>query len=85
MSSLKRGGNKKIIKSLSLLFDLPGMSLDRVAKTSSRPCHDSGWPDTQMEQRPIEGHMNRLKFVKRSMSGRANFDLLRFRVLHHRK
>lgn len=34
---------------------------------------------------PVEGHINRLKFVKRSMYGRANFDLLRFRVLHHRK
>jgi transposase len=33
----------------------------------------------------VEGHINRLKFVKRSMYGRANFDLLRFRVLHHRK
>jgi transposase len=34
---------------------------------------------------PVEGHMNRLKVVKRSMDGRANFDLVRFRVLHHRK
>lgn len=33
----------------------------------------------------VEGHINRLKFVKRSMYGRANFDLLRLRVLHHRK
>lgn len=30
---------------------------------------------------PTEGHVNRLKFVKRSMYGRANFDLLRRRVL----
>jgi transposase len=34
---------------------------------------------------PVEGHINRLKFLKRSMYGRANFDLLRLRVLHHRK
>lgn len=33
----------------------------------------------------VEGHINRLKFVKRSMYGRANFDLLRRRVLPHRK
>ena len=34
----------------------------------------------------VEGHVNRLKFLKRSMYGRANFDLLRLRVLrHHRK
>ena len=30
---------------------------------------------------PIEGHDNRLKFIKRSMYGRSNFDLLRIRVL----
>lgn len=30
---------------------------------------------------PVEGHVNRLKFVKRMMYGRANFDLLRKRVL----
>ena len=33
----------------------------------------------------VEGHVNRLKLLKRSMYGRANFDLLRLRVLHHRK
>jgi Transposase and inactivated derivatives len=33
----------------------------------------------------VEGNVNRLKFLKRSMYGRANFDLLRLRVLHHRK
>ncbi len=30
---------------------------------------------------PVEGHLNRLKLIKRSMYGRANFDLLRQRVL----
>jgi transposase len=29
----------------------------------------------------LEGHINRLKLIKRSMYGRANFDLLRLRVL----
>ena len=29
----------------------------------------------------MEGHVNRLKFIKRMMYGRANFDLLRKRVL----
>lgn len=28
-----------------------------------------------------EGHVNRLKFLKRQMYGRANFDLLRLKVL----
>jgi transposase len=31
---------------------------------------------------PVEGHVNRLKLLKRHMYGRANFDLLRKRVLH---
>ena len=30
---------------------------------------------------PVEGHVNRLKVIKRSMYGRARFDLLRARVL----
>ncbi len=31
---------------------------------------------------PVEGHNNRLKMIKREMFGRANFDLLRSRVLY---
>jgi transposase len=31
---------------------------------------------------PVEGHVNRIKTIKRQMYGRANFDLLRRRVLH---
>jgi transposase len=31
--------------------------------------------------RPVEGHVNRLKLIKRQMYGRANLDLLRIRVL----
>ena len=30
----------------------------------------------------VEGQVNRLKFIKRQMYGRANFDLLKARVLH---
>ena len=30
---------------------------------------------------PVEGHVNRIKTIKRQMYGRANFDLLRLRVL----
>ena len=32
-------------------------------------------------QGPVEGAVNRVKLIKRSMYGRANFDLLRIRVL----
>jgi transposase len=31
---------------------------------------------------PVEGHVNRLKTIKRQMYGRANFDLLKARVLY---
>src|SRR6266536_2956584 len=31
---------------------------------------------------PVEGHVNRLKLIKRSMYGRAEFDLLKLRVLY---
>ena len=34
---------------------------------------------------PLEGHVNRLKRIKRSMYGRAEFDLLTRRVLHQGK
>jgi len=30
----------------------------------------------------VEGQVNRLRLIKRQMYGRANFDLLRLRVLH---
>jgi transposase len=30
----------------------------------------------------VEGHIHRLKLIKRQMYGRASFDLLRLRVLH---
>ncbi len=30
----------------------------------------------------VEGHVNRLKFLKRQMFGRARLDLLRVKVLH---
>nr|WP_261380103.1 transposase [Rhodococcus rhodochrous] len=32
---------------------------------------------------PVEGHVNRIKMLKRQMYGRANFDLLRKRVVHY--
>ena len=32
---------------------------------------------------PTEGHVNRLKFIKRQMYGRASFELLRQKVLQN--
>jgi hypothetical protein len=34
---------------------------------------------------PVEGQVNRLKLIKRSMYGRTKFELLKLRVLHHPK
>lgn len=31
---------------------------------------------------PVEGHINKIKYIKRQMYGRANLDLLRARILH---
>jgi transposase len=31
---------------------------------------------------PVEGHIHRLKLIKRQMYGRAKLDLLRIRLLH---
>jgi transposase len=36
----------------------------------------------QWSNGPVEGHVNRLKMIKRLMYGRANFDLLRYRALY---
>jgi transposase len=60
--------------------DLPGlrpfatsMQRDLAAVTAGLSRHyNSG---------PVEGHVNRIKTIKRQMYGRANFDLLRRRVL----
>jgi transposase len=37
---------------------------------------------THWSNGPVEGHVNRLKLIKRQMYGRANLDLLRRRVLY---
>lgn len=59
----------------SLLRDFAaslGTDLRAVRAAVERP-----WSNGQ-----TEGHVNRLKFVKRSMYGRAGFDLLRERVVN---
>ena len=50
-----------------------GIKQDLVAVTNALSSH---WSNGQ-----TEGQVNRLKFIKRQMYGRANFDLLRRRVL----
>ena len=57
--------------------------LDRFARglTDDRAAVEAGltleWSNGQ-----AEGQVNKLKLLKRSMYGRANFDLLRLRLLH---
>ncbi len=51
-----------------------GLTDDRTAVEASLT---SEWSNGQ-----TEGQVNKLKLLKRSMYGRANFDLLRRRVLH---
>jgi len=38
---------------------------------------------SQWSQGQVEGQVNRLKYLKRQMFGRAKFDLLRARVINH--
>jgi transposase len=38
--------------------------------------------DREWSNGMTEGHVNRLKFLKRQMFGRAHLDLLRVKVLH---
>jgi transposase len=49
-------------------------------------CHDESAFLAALQQSwsngPVEGQVHRLKLIKRSMYGRAGFDLLRLRVLH---
>lgn len=53
-----------------------GLRRDHAAVTAGLTLpHSSG---------AVEGTVNKIKFLKRQMFGRANFDLLRIRVLHYR-
>jgi transposase len=49
-------------------------------------CHDEAALLAALQQPwsngPVEGHVHRLKLIKRSMYGRAKFDLLRLRVVN---
>jgi transposase len=49
-------------------------------------CHDEAALLAALQERwsngPVEGHVHRLKLIKRSMYGRAKFDLLRLRVVN---
>ncbi|MGW0198989.1 ISL3 family transposase [Nonomuraea sp. NPDC003201] len=80
MMSKRRGDQLTQWLTQAASSDLPGLNSfvrgverDRAAVTAGLPLPwNSG---------PVEGHVNRIKMLKRQMFGRANFDRLRRRVL----
>ncbi len=57
-------------------------SLKRFAKTLRRDCNAvQNSLKEPFSNGPVEGHINRLKTLKRQMYGRAGFELLRARLL----
>src|SRR5262249_55622920 len=59
--------------------------IPEMKSLASGPEHDRAAVSAALEYEwsngPTEGHINRLKTLKRSMYGRANIDLLRIRTL----
>jgi len=57
-----------------------------LASFAKNLCHDEAALLAALQQPwsngPVEGHVHRLKLIKRSMYGRAKFDLLRLRVVN---
>ena len=57
-----------------------------LASFAKHLCHDEAALMAALQypwsNGPVEGHVHRLKLIKRSMYGRANFDLLRLRVVN---
>jgi len=57
-----------------------------LASFAKHLCHDEVALLAALQQPwsngPVEGHVHRLKLIKRSMYGRAKFDLLRLRVVN---
>jgi transposase len=57
-----------------------------LASFAKHLCHDEAAVLAALQQPwsngPVEGHVHRLKLIKRSMYGRAKFDLLRLRVVN---
>lgn len=61
--------------------DLPGISAFARGLDQDLDAVTNGLT-TQWNSGPVEGTVNRIKMIKRQMFGRANFDLLRKRILH---
>jgi transposase len=80
---LRSGTTKALTKWLAEAKNCGIYSFKRFAKTLRRD-----WAAVQnalkesFSNDPVEGHINRLKTLKRQMYGRAGFELLRARLLH---
>ena len=63
-----------------------GAKSSLLASFAKRLCYDEAALLAALQQPwsngPVEGHVHRLKLIKRSMYGRAKFDLLRLRVVN---
>jgi transposase len=57
-----------------------------LANFAKHLCHDEAALLASLQQPwsngPVEGHVHRLKLIKRSMYGRNKFDLLRLRAVN---
>jgi len=69
-TGLKKQSSAQCANYANLLMVLSGT--ERLSKRLSLPISNG----------QTEGHVNRLKLLKRQMYGRARFDLLRLRVIH---
>jgi transposase len=70
IATVKRDGPTELRKALSAFRN---WRQEMLAFFDFLPAH--------LSNGPVEGHIKRLKLIKRSMYGRAQFDLLRQRVL----
>jgi hypothetical protein len=53
-----------------------------MSRYSPRRIGDERGRGNTLEQRPVEGHVNRLKTIKRQIYGRAGFAPLKARVVN---
>ena len=75
---------RKASESLSAVLDAADRTL--LKEFAAGFCRDIGAIQAALDlpwtTSPVEGQVNRLKMLKRTMYGRAGFQLLRARVLH---
>ena len=72
---MKNGSRKQKIKLLKKYENFAkGLKRDNEAVKNA--------PSEKWSNGQVEGQVNRLKFIKRQMYGRANFDLLKARFLY---